>query len=176
MPHHRFRILLSSSELMAKDTLTDKQEQFCQEYLVDLNATQAAIRAGYSSATAQQMGSENLSKPVVHARIAALKSERAEKLNIDTEWVLKRLVAISDRCLQAEPVLEWDYDTKGMIETGEYKFDSNGANKATELIGKHIGFFEKDNEQGKPAAILKIETTILPAPVPIATSEKDVDL
>jgi phage terminase small subunit len=165
---------------MAKDKLTDKQERFCEEYLIDLNATQAAIRAGYSEATAQQMGSENLSKPVVHARIAELKTARSEKLNIDAEWVLKRLVAISDRCMQAEPVMI--PSRMGMVhkedEEGNklYEFDSNGANKATELIGKHIGFFEKDNEQGKAAPILKIETAIIPAPVPISTNEKEVKL
>lgn len=165
---------------MAKDKLTDKQQRFCEEYLIDLNATQAAIRAGYAEAAANREGSRLLSNVDIHARIAELKSERAEKLSIDSEWVLKRLVAISDRCMQAEPVMI--PSRLGMVhkedEEGNrvYEFDSNGANKATELIGKHIGFFEKDNEQGKAAPILKIETTILPAPKPIATSEKDVEL
>lgn len=167
---------------MAKDKLTDKQERFCEEYLIDLNATQAAIRAGYSEKTAQEIGSENLSKPMVHARIAELKAERSKKLSIDADWVLRRLVSISDRCMQQEPVMVFSPADKAMVHKEDdegnklYEFDSNGANKATELIGKHIGFFEKDNEQGKPAAILKIETTILPAPVPIATSEKEVGL
>ena len=56
--------------------LTDKQEMFCREYLIDLNATQAAIRARYSDKTASHTGSENLSKPDIAQRIIDLKSER----------------------------------------------------------------------------------------------------
>jgi phage terminase small subunit len=61
---------------------------------------------------------------------------RAKKAGLDAEWVLQRLKDISDRCMQAEAV----FDREGN-ETGEYKFDSTGANKATELIGKHLGMF-----------------------------------
>ena len=59
--------------------LTDKQKAFVDEYLIDLNATQAAIRAGYSKDTAQQIGSENLSKPLVHEAIAKAQEERAKR-------------------------------------------------------------------------------------------------
>lgn len=130
--------------------LTDKQELFCQEYLLDLNATAAAIRAGYSKETARSIGWENLTKPDIHTRIVELKATRAAKLEIDAEWVLRRLVAISDRAMQAEPVMWFNPEIKQMEETGEYRFDSAGANKATELIGKHIGFFEFDNKQKLP--------------------------
>ncbi|WLS77363.1 terminase small subunit [Erwinia pyri] len=74
--------------------LTDKQEMFCREYLIDLNATQAAIRAGYSENTARKIGSENLSKPDIQNRIAELKVQRNEQVNIDAAYVLKRLVEI----------------------------------------------------------------------------------
>jgi len=133
--------------------LTAKQEMFCQEYIVDLNATQAAIRAGYSSDTANQIGSENLAKPHIYTRICELQKDKLEKLHINQEWVLQRLVDISDRCMQQEPVLEWDFEEKCFKPTGEWKFDALGANKATELIGKHIGIFEKDNKQKVPDAI-----------------------
>jgi len=126
--------------------LTPKQEMFCLEYLKDLNATQAAIRAGYSENTAKAIGSENLTKLDIQGRIAELKKIRVEKLEIDSQWVLKRFKEISDRCMTAEPVMTKDEDGQ-MVESGEYKFDSSGANKATEMLGKHIGFFEKDNEQ-----------------------------
>lgn len=95
--------------------LTDKQELFCQEYLIDLNATQAAIRAGYSEKTAQQTGSENLSKPVIQARISELKSTRCEKLAVDAAYVLQRHIEI-DRMDMADiltdegymkPIREW---------------------------------------------------------------------
>ena len=60
--------------------LSAKQEQFCREYLVDLNATQAAIRAGYSPKTAQEQASRLLSNVIVVERVAVLKQERASKV------------------------------------------------------------------------------------------------
>tara|TARA_R110002012_G_scaffold316344_1_gene531196 strand:+ start:1650 stop:2084 length:435 start_codon:yes stop_codon:yes gene_type:complete len=115
---------------MAK--LTDKQEMFCKEYLIDLNATQAAIRAGYSEKTAKQVGSENLSKPDIQERLSELKAHREERLQIDAEWVLSQAVKVHRMCMQEEPVII------GGEPTGEFKFDSSGANKSLELIGKHV--------------------------------------
>lgn len=63
--------------------LTDKQEMFCREYLIDLNATQAAIRAGYSGKTANRTASENLSKPDIQSRIAELKAQRNDLVGIN---------------------------------------------------------------------------------------------
>ncbi len=63
--------------------LTDKQEIFCREYLIDLNATQAAIRAEYSENTANRTASENLSKPDIQNRIAELKADSNGRLQID---------------------------------------------------------------------------------------------
>lgn len=74
--------------------LTDKQEMFCREYLIDLNATQAAIRAGYSEKTARASGCENLTKPDIQNRIAELKADRNEQVNVDAAYVLRRLVEI----------------------------------------------------------------------------------
>ena len=59
--------------------LTSKQEMFCLEYMKDLNATQAAIRASYSEKTAKDIGCENLAKPNIQERIAELMKERSEK-------------------------------------------------------------------------------------------------
>lgn len=122
--------------------LTDKQELFCMEYMKDLNATQAAIRAGYSRNTAKQIGTENLSKPVIRARIDELLDVRKEKVEFDANWVLSRLAQVADRSMSATPVMKWDYDKKEMVETGEYMFDSRGANQALELIGKHLAMFK----------------------------------
>lgn len=122
--------------------LNAKQEMFCKEYLVDLNATQAAIRAGYSERTASATASRLLANVNVLARVKELKAKRAEELELDAYWVLKRLKDISDRAMQAEPVMTFDPALGELVETGEYQFDSTGANKATELIGKHIGMFD----------------------------------
>lgn len=71
--------------------LTAKQQRFVDEYLIDLNATQAAIRAGYSEKTAAQVGHENLRKPDIAASIAAKAANTAEKLDLSAERVLRGL-------------------------------------------------------------------------------------
>ena len=68
--------------------LNPKQERFCQEYLVDLNATQAAIRAGYSHRTARAMGAENLTKPDIRALVAELQKARSERTQITQDQVV----------------------------------------------------------------------------------------
>jgi phage terminase small subunit len=75
--------------------LTDKQRRFVAEYLIDLNATQAAIRAGYSEATARQMGAENLSKPDIANAIAERSKGTAKKLDITAEKVLAAIAEIA---------------------------------------------------------------------------------
>lgn len=122
-------------------TLNKKQELFAREYLIDMNGTQAAIRAGYSEKTAYSIASNLLKKVEVQSLIEELREERAKRLNLDAYWVLKRLKEISDKSMQAEPVYQWDYEAQSMVPTGEFKFDSAGANKSTELIGKHLGMF-----------------------------------
>lgn len=78
---------------MAK--LTEKQKRFCDEYLIDLNATQAAIRAGYSKKTAFAIGSENLRKPLIKERIAERRTEWQERTGITQDRVLKELACIA---------------------------------------------------------------------------------
>jgi phage terminase small subunit len=72
--------------------MTPRQKAFCREYLIDLSATQAAIRAGYSPKRADAIGYENLRKPEVAKYLAEKMQERAERAEIDADWVLKRLV------------------------------------------------------------------------------------
>jgi hypothetical protein len=80
---------------MAKEGLTPKQERFVQEYLVDLNATQAAIRAGYSPKTAEQQGYQLLQKTSVSAAIASGKQEQKERLIESADDVVKELLTIA---------------------------------------------------------------------------------
>ena len=75
--------------------LTPKQERFCLEYVVDLNATQAAIRAGYSPKTARFIGAENLTKPNIAARIAELQQKTARKLEITAEAIANELALLA---------------------------------------------------------------------------------
>ena len=135
--------------------LTAKQEAFCTEYMIDLNATQAAIRAGYSEDTARQIGSENLSKPDIADRISTLRDEQTSRTLVDADYVINGLLEVHKRCMQAEPVMERSDD--GMTESGEFKFEHSGANKSLELLGKHLGLFvdkkEVSGPGGKPIEI-----------------------
>jgi phage terminase small subunit len=136
---------------MAK--LTAKQEMFCKEYLIDLNATQAAIRAGYSEKTAAVTGCENLIKPNIAEHIQTLFDTRAEKVELNSEWVLRNLEKVANRCMQAEPVMV--RGENGMEESGEFKFDSSGANKSLELIGKHLKLFTDKVEQDTTFTVIR---------------------
>src|SRR5713101_7897360 len=71
--------------------LTAKQQRFVDEYLIDFNATQAAIRAGYSAKTAYSIGNENLNKPEILAALAAAKKAQTERTQIDADSLLQRL-------------------------------------------------------------------------------------
>ena len=75
--------------------MTAKQERFVQEYLVDLNATQAALRAGYSEKTARSIGAENLSKPDIEKAIADALEARRLRTEITQDRVLEELAAIA---------------------------------------------------------------------------------
>ena len=120
---------------MAKGKLTDKQRLFIKEYQIDHNATQAAIRAGYSEDTAQQQGSRLLLNVVIKEAIESDTQTVLEKLGLSHEWVLKSLKSNAERCMQAEQP-----EVNG-VPVGEYKFEVTGANKAIELIGKHMKMF-----------------------------------
>lgn len=85
--------------------LTDKQARFVEEYLVDLNATQAAIRAGYSAKSADKIGNELLGKTVVAAAVRAAQAERSKRTQITADWVLERLARIADADIRN--VVQW---------------------------------------------------------------------
>ena len=118
------------------DRLTDKQAAFVREYVADHNATQAAIRAGYSQSTAYSIGWENLRKPEIAEAITEYESALADEIGITKQWILERLREVAERCLQATEVTDREGNP-----TGEWTFQATGANKALELLGKHRGMF-----------------------------------
>lgn len=136
--------------------LNDRQQRFCEEYLIDLNGTQAAIRAGYSKKTAGQIAEKLLKIAEIHAYVSQKKAERSQRTEITADFVLTGLKEVAERCLQRVPVMEWDYESKTFRQKtdeqgqGIWEFDSSGANRAFELLGKHVGIFERDNSQKKP--------------------------
>ena len=127
--------------------LTSKQEKFCNEYLIDLNATQAAIRAGYSVKTAKQIGTENLSKPIIAAKIAESKEIRNKRIEIDQDFVIKNLMKAMKISLGEEDtyvVGNFDGTTDSMPMK---KTDIANFLKVQDMLAKHTGLYEKDNEQ-----------------------------
>jgi phage terminase small subunit len=126
---------------------TDKQEIFCQEYIVDLNATNAAIRAGYSPKTAYSIASRLLRNVKIRARVTELMDERSKRTLVDADFVVRNLLDITAKCQQKVPVMEWNAENKCMEQKTDeegkaiWEFDSSGANKALELLGRHLAMF-----------------------------------
>ena len=117
--------------------LTDKQDLFCKEYLLDLNATQSAIRAGYSEKTAQQIGSENLSKPVIQETIKEYMAKRADKLDLTAEGVLQDIIDTRTEAAQDNRLSE--------------------RLKANELLGKHLKLFTDKVDVSGGISIVKLD-------------------
>lgn len=125
--------------------LTQKQQMFVKEYLIDLNATQAAIRAGYSEKTSYSIGDENLKKPEIAAAIQEAMDKRAKKVEVNAEYVLTTIVETIERCKQEiEPIYEGIGENR--MFTGEFKFDSGAVLKGAELLGKHLKLFTDKTE------------------------------
>ncbi len=125
---------------MNKRKLTPKQARFVEEYLIDLNATQAAIRAGYSVKAAHVEGSRLLTNAKVAAAIAVAKQERTEVTKIDAEYVLRKLHQVVERCLQeVRPALHAKTRQPMKDKDGNalFTFNAAGANQALALLGKH---------------------------------------
>lgn len=128
--------------------MTAKQQRFCDEYLIDLNATQAAIRAGYSTRTAQQMGAENLSKPVVKEYIAARMAEKESELIADQNEVLKYLTSVMrGQSRSSVVVVESAGDFTSQAREMEKAPDEKERLKAAELLGKRYGLYTDKVEQ-----------------------------
>lgn len=163
--------------------LTKKNEVFCEEYLIDLNATQAAIRAGYSPNTAGSIGFELLKKPEIRARIDAEMAERSKRTGINADRVLRelgRIAFLNPRDVidlnTAEVKEDATADDLAVIAGVKVKyvphkdFDENGDPvieqaierevkmadklKALELCGRHLGMFKDNPEANAPVTVV----------------------
>lgn len=143
--------------------MTDKQATFCQEYLIDLNATQAAIRAGYSPKTANEQGAQLLANLSIRREIDRLKAERSRRTGITADRVLQELARIAfvnptDVINPEDASVRDDLDEDDAaviagvrIKTIPGKDGGQGIERdvrlhdkvrALELLGKHLGLFE----------------------------------
>lgn len=134
--------------------MTPKQERFVAEYLVDLNATQAAIRAGFSEKTAYSAGSRLLKDVEVASRIAEANKAVVEKAVGSAEWIVEKAVEVVERALHAVPVR----NAKGEIIEGEWDCDLRSATPALTLLAKrHKEFSEKHVVSGDPEQPIIVE-------------------
>lgn len=162
--------------------LTPKQMLFVKEYLVDLNATQAALRAGYSEKTAYSIGEENLKKPDIAAAIKVEMDKRAERTEITQDKVVRELAKLGffdiRKLLDSEgnpiPLHNLDDDTAAAIAGLEImeEYEGSGQDKvfvgyvkkykladkraALVDIGKHLGMFVERKEVGSPGDFNKL--------------------
>lgn len=138
--------------------MTKKQKRFCEEYLIDLNATQAAIRAGYSPDTAGAIGAENLTKPEIQRAVARAMAERSRRTGVNAERVVLELAKVAfvnvgniidatDATLKEDATPEdlaaiQSIKVKDMGEMGiEREIRMADKLKALELLGRHLGMF-----------------------------------
>ena len=166
--------VMRKKRISAKPKLTVKQSLFVKEYLADLNATQAAIRAGYSEKTAKEIGHENLTKPHIAAVVAEAMSKRSEKAETSAEYVLDRLYQEAEADIadlynkdgSLKSVHEWPVIwRKGLvfgvdvIEMGDgvagkvTKLKISDRVKRLEMIGKHHAMFTNNVNLGGNLAI-----------------------
>ena len=160
-------------------SLTIKQTRFVQEYLLDLNATQAAIRAGYSVRTAASIGHENLRKPEIARAIAEDTGARAARLGITTDRVLEELakIAFSDirqvatwtaRDLTLKPASELSHDQSAIVSQiaqtadGRLSVKLHSKLDALEKLARHLGLYdrsevESEGEERKPRSPYDLE-------------------
>lgn len=123
--------------------MTPKQKRFCDEYLIDLNATQAAIRAGYSKKTANVIGMENLTKPYLKEYIENRMAEKESELIAGQDEVLQYLTAVMRGEDKEERLTN---NALGEVETIEIVVQGNRL-KAAEMLGKRYGLFTEKVEQ-----------------------------
>lgn len=156
---------------MAK--LTEKQKRFVEEYLIDLNATQAAIRAGYSTDSAKEIGHENLTKPHIRACIDSEIAERSKRTGVNQDRVIRELARVAfvnanDVINIEEATLKEDAteDDTAAIASVKVKTiptkEGEGVEreikladklKALELLGKHLGMFKDKLELSGPMKV-----------------------
>lgn len=148
--------------------LTPRQARFVEEYLVDLNATQAAIRAGYSAATADQQASRLLANVKVARAIAAGKAERSAETKVNAAYVVTNLVEVIERAMQRAPVVNPFSGEQVKDDDGRnvWRHDGKVAVAALALLAKHTGgFVERQEHTGKDGAPLAPALVVVPATV-----------
>lgn len=133
---------MSSADI--RKYMDEREIKFAEEYLKDLNGTQAAIRAGYKAGKDNSSAAVTASRLMRDERVRAYRSalirESVEDMDISRDSIVLKLIEIYRRCMSAVPVLEWDSEAKEWVESGEWRFDAKGATKALEELSNLLGF------------------------------------
>lgn len=130
-------------KVMIVAKLTAKQQRFCDEYLIDLNATQAAIRAGYSERSARQIADRNMSKDDIKQYISARMAEKESQLIADQDEVLRYLTSVLRGESQSSVVVvENTGDFMSQAREMQKAPDEKERLKAAELLGKRYGLYK----------------------------------
>lgn len=160
---------------MATKKLTPKQERFCQEYLVDLNATYAYERTGFAAKNrnvARVLACKLTAKPEIQERISELKQERSERTKVDADYVLNGAKNLFERCMQE---IKPDRNPDGSMRLDDdgnviFKFNATGAASALKLLGDHVNVnaFKAVDADGTPID-LNWQVTVVHAKNPITS-------
>jgi phage terminase small subunit len=142
------------------NNLNEKQKAFCREYIKDFNATQAAIRAGYTKRNTNRIGSRLLSKVDIREYIDELKKEAAVKSRVTPEWILSKLEQVVEMGLgeQETDVLVKDSYGVGLTQTETRKMtkaDLAAAKSALDLLGRYHGIFTDNTKVEHSGQIIK---------------------
>ena len=128
--------------------LNPQYRKFVQEWMVDMNATRAAIAAGYSEKSAAQTASRLMWRTNIRSYRDALMAEAFEDLGVTRHSIASRVWEIYERCMQKKPVLEWNSTTREWIESGVWQFDTKGALKALAMMLEMLPEMEDEEEGG----------------------------
>lgn len=127
--------------------LTEKQKRFCDEYIIDLNGTQAAIRAGYAKSNAKQQANVNLKKPYIREYLDELMAEKKSKLIAQQDEVLEYLTSVMrGKAKSSVVVVEGEGEGISAAKIIEKPPDEKERLKAAELLGKRYGAFTDKTE------------------------------
>lgn len=126
--------------------LNPRQKKFVQEYLRCGIGKEAAVAAGYSPKSAEQQASRLLAMSEVQAYRREMEQKLFDEMGISPAWIGRRLVEITERCMQKVPVLEWNSETRQKEPNGEWAFDQNGAIKALHELFVQMGYAQGGEE------------------------------
>lgn len=128
--------------------LTPKQQRFVEEYMVDLNATQAAIRAGYSVRSAVKQGCRMLTNADIAQAISEAREAQSKRVQVSADDVIKGFLKIATSGMQEIP--KTDFAGNQVVDRNGKPvwkmLDAMNANKSLELLGKHLGMFVDKKE------------------------------